>query len=151
MNCESILFKDTRTVLLVSLSYLNKFSTYVPPYRNHELYLHHTSVGWLLQYGASTSKVIITTKIFTHLCWCCSSPFIYLLLKFTHHLEHLYFCFQGEIFRTFYQTKHLPKVKHFVVNLNSKSPFGSISGHLPFSITLENTKKPKVFLFFHGV
>ena len=61
------------------------------------------------------------------------------------------FCFQGEIFRTFYQTKHLPKVKHFVVDLNSKFPFGSISGHLPFSITLENTKKPKVFLFFHGV
>ena len=53
-------------------------------------YITHQLVGFY-NTGASTSKVIITTKIFTHLYWCCSSPFIYLLLKFTHHLEHLYF------------------------------------------------------------
>ena len=149
------MFKDTGTVLLVSLWYLNKFSTYVPPYRNHELYLHHTSVGWLLQYECINIKSNNYYKnIYKSVLMLLQSLYLSLIKIHAPPRPFIFsfgFCLQGEIFRTFYQTKHLPKVKHFVVDLNSKSPFGSISGHLPFSITLENTKKPKVFLFFHGV
>ena len=149
------MFKDTRTVVLVSLWYLNKFYNYDPPYRNHELYLHHASVGWLLQYGCINIKSNNYYKnIYTYVLMLLQSLYLSLIKIHAPPRAFIFsfgFCFQGEIFRTFYQTKHLPKVKYFVVDLNSKSPFGSISGRLPFSITLENNKKPKVFLFFHGV